>query len=342
MDALAFLERVGKSKPRPVYVLSGDEDFLKRQALTAIRGLIFEGADPAFAVSSFAGDRSDWSVVRGELDTLPFLSPYRLVVIEQADPFVTKHRATLEKYVAGPANRGILVLEVKTWPANTKLAKQVPDDATVGCKSLATQRLTAWCGRWAQDRYGKQLAAHAAGWLVELVGSEMGVLDQELQKLAVAVGDAKSITQADIDRLVGRSRSAETFKIFDAIGAGKPADALALLARLFEQGDEPMQILGAVSWQMRRLAQVSRLVRLGQSISAAMDVAGVPPFARAGIEQQLRHLGRARMDQIYEWLVETDLALKGSSPLPPRVVLERLMVRLARPQPAPRAATVSR
>ena len=40
----------------------------------------------------------DWSVVRADLDTLPFLSPRRVVVIDKADPFVTRYRPTLEKY----------------------------------------------------------------------------------------------------------------------------------------------------------------------------------------------------------------------------------------------------
>ena len=33
MDSLAFLDKAGKQKVQPVYVLHGDEDFLKRQVL---------------------------------------------------------------------------------------------------------------------------------------------------------------------------------------------------------------------------------------------------------------------------------------------------------------------
>ena len=99
-----------------------------------------------------------------------------------------------------------------------------------------------------------------------------------------------------------------------------------------EQGEEPLQLLGAFSWQLRRLAQVSRHARRGRSLAAALEEAGVPAFARAGAERQLRHLGRRRLDRLYDWLLEADLALKSSGALPPRVVLERLVVRLARPR----------
>jgi len=46
-------------------------------------------------------------------------------------------------------------------------------------------------------------------------------------------------------------------------------------------------------------------------------------------ETQLRRLGRQRGAQLYRWLLETDLALKGDSAMPPRLVLERLIIRLA-------------
>src|SRR5207244_3629139 len=102
--------------------LLGDEDFLKRSARAALEPKLLEDADPSFALSAYPGDAADWSVVRSELATIPFLSPRRVVVIEQADKFVTEHRSELEKYVAAPSS-GVLILDVKTWMATTKLAK---------------------------------------------------------------------------------------------------------------------------------------------------------------------------------------------------------------------------
>src|SRR5919201_937828 len=114
MDGLAFLDKPPKSAPQPVYALTGDEDFLKRQALQRLQELLLGDADPAFAVATYPGDGAAWPAIRNELDTLPFLSPRRVVVIEPADPFVTAYRADLEKYLAAPAGRGVLVLVVRT------------------------------------------------------------------------------------------------------------------------------------------------------------------------------------------------------------------------------------
>jgi DNA polymerase-3 subunit delta len=334
MDALHFIQKAGKSKPQPVYVLHGDEAFLKRQAISALDALLLGDADAEFARTVIAGTNAEWSAVRSELDTLPFLSPCRVVVIDQADPFVTKYRANLEKYVAAPAKNGVLILDVKTWPSNTKLAKLVPDAATIVCKSPSPQAVTKWLDNWAKSTHEKKLDADAAEWLVELVGPEMGLLDQELAKLAVYVGDRPNVTREDVDQIVGRSRAAETFKIFDAIGAGQPTTALAILSRLFEQGEEPLALLGAFSWQLRRLAKAARLHRAGRPVSVAIAEAGFPPFARDRVEAQLRHLGRRRLDRLYDWLLEADLAMKSTGALPERIILERLVVQLARPRVA--------
>jgi DNA polymerase-3 subunit delta len=331
MDSLTFLERPPKGELRPVYALHGDEDFLKRQVLEALREHILGSEDNAFGLSAHEGDKADFATVRAELETLPFLSRRRLVIIDKADPFVTRHRAALEKYVANPSATGVLVLDVASWPSNTKLAKALGADATITCKALPAHRLPDWCIHRAESAHGKQLVAAAAGLLVDLVGAEMGQLDQELAKLAVYVGDVKRINAEDVDKLVGHSRTEKVWDIFDAIGNGKVGDALALLDRLFEQGEEPLRLLGALSSHLRPLAQAYRLNQQGAPLPAAMEQAGVLPFRIKSAEQQLRHLGRRRAERLYDWLLEIDLGLKGSSQLPPRTLLERLIIQLARP-----------
>ncbi len=330
MDSLTFLQGAAKAKPRPIYVLHGDEHFLKRRVTAALRTLVLGVDDDGFGLSIRDGEKANWVEIHDELETLPFLSSRRLVVIDRADPFVTRERQRLEKYFAQPSKTGVLVLDVQSWPANTKLAKLLPEAATIVCKALESRKLSEWCVQWCAAQHGKPLAAPAARLLVDLVGTDMGLLDQEMAKLAIYAGSNSRIDTADVDQLVGQSRAENTWKIFDLIGSGQAGAALAFLDRLLDQGEEPLRLLGAFSMQLRRLAQAARLYSQGQSIPDALDRVGVPPFGRNSAEQQLRHLGRRRLDLIYDWLLETDLALKSSNQLPPRTLLERLVVQLAR------------
>jgi DNA polymerase-3 subunit delta len=334
MDSLAFLDHPGKVKLQPVWAVHGDEAFLKRRVLGALRELVL-GPDGGFNLSTHPGDKAVWGAVLDDLQTLPFAGPRRLVVVEGADPFVTRERPRLEKYVTehppgSAAPTGVLVLELQSLPANTKLAKLLGEKGAMVCKTPRSEELPKWCAEWAQVQHGKALAVPAARLLVDLVGPDMGLLDQELAKLAVYAGSAARIESADVDKLVGSSRAENTWKVFDLIGAGQAGAALELLNRLLDQGEEPLRLLGAFSLQLRRLAQAARMNAEGIGLDEALEQAGVPPFARRQAQQQMRHLGRRRLDALYDWLLQTDFGIKGASPLPPRTLLERLVVRLAR------------
>ena len=341
MEAMQFLEKATKAKRQPIYALVGDEDFLKRRVRDAIISAILGDADPAFAVTAYAGEKLDFSTIRNDLDTASFFAPCRIVIVENADTkphpmveaFVSAQRPALEKYAAQPSSVGVLILDVKSFPETTKLAKALPDSAKISCKTQNANKLPAWCVGWARTAHKAKLTHDAAELLVELVGTAMGLLDQEIEKLSVAVG-AKPIEPADVDRLVGRSSSANVFKILDAIGEGRPKAALGILQLLLNEGEDPMAILAPLASSLRKLAAVGRSVANRESLGQAMDNAGVMKWqdARVNAEKQVKWLGLRRLSQLTTWLVEIDLGFKGGSALPREVQLERLIVKLARPR----------
>lgn len=327
MDALDFLD---KPRLQPLYVVHGEEDLLRRLVLQTIRRVVLGPEDDGFSLSVHAGATATFAAVMDELQTVPFFGERRLIVVENGDPFVSQHRATLEKAVADLSQTNVLVLDVKSWTSTTRLAKLVDASATINCKGPAAYRMPQWCVKWAKSRHGKQIAQPAAEMLVDLVGADMALLDQELAKLAIYVGDRPGISVEDVDRLVGRSRQETIWKIFDAIGTGQSAVALAILDRLLDQGEDPFRILGAFSKQLRQLAQAARQALQGKPLVLALEEAKVLPFAIKGCEQQLKHLGRQRATQLFDWLLEVDQGLKGGSALPPRTLLERLVLHMAR------------
>jgi DNA polymerase-3 subunit delta len=336
MDAATFLDQPSKGTPPHIYVVCGDEPFLKRQVLGVLRERIVGEADEGFALSRHEGDSATYAAVMADVETVPFLAPRRLVIVEGADDFVSKYRGCLEKFVGRGCPTGTLVLEVKSWPSNTRLAKMVDANSTIVCKSLTGQQLPGWCVRRFKSEHGKVLTQQAAKLLIELVGDELGILDQELIKLASYAGSNPTVDFEDVDKLVGQSRMADTFKIFEFIAAGNAKDALRHLSRLFDQGDDVHRIFGGISYELRRLARAFRLSQLGQSLYSALQEVGYPPFAIARAEQLLRHLGRRRANTLFDWLLEADQGMKGGSALLPRQVLERMVVRLVQPASAAR------
>src|ERR1700686_30334 len=145
MEALPFLASNAKAKLGPLYVVHGDEAFLKRQVIRAlIKRALGDDADSQ-SVSTYAGDKAVFAEVFDDLDTVPFFDPKRVIVVENADPFITKYRGELEGRLKHVPETGLLILDVKTWASNTRLAKMIDNAATIACKAPASHLLPKWC-----------------------------------------------------------------------------------------------------------------------------------------------------------------------------------------------------
>ncbi len=334
MDAMEFLKSGCKGNPHPVYVVYGEETYLRGQVHESLRRWLIGDGDPALALARYSGDEVDFASVRTELETIPFLSDHRIVFLDQADKFVTRYRGQLEHYAQNPARSGILILDVKSWTSTTKLARLISEKSTIKAEALKSYKVPDWCVTWAQTRHGKNLTRASAGILVDLAGNELGILAAELAKLSDFVGEDSTIGRSVIERLAGRNHSGDVFRILDHIAAGRVKDSLTILDELLEKDTSGIMILAAMMAQLRRLALAARAHKLGVNLEQAMDQAGVPQWqqARQTAHQLLKHFGWNRIDKLYEWMIECDQGMKGASDLSEKALLQRFIVRLARPR----------
>ena len=332
MRALEFLRDPSGPARQAVYVVYGDDLFLRRETAGAIvRAILGEEADE-MAVRRFEGNSASLADVLDELRTLPFFSKRRVVLVEDADPFVTKNRKELEAHVEAPIGTGVLVLMVKTWPATTKLYRQVAAAGLpIDCNSPGEKELMPWLAHHAAKQ-GAEIEADAARLLVELVGAEVGLLASEIEKLAVYVGPSGRIRRADVSRMVEAGRIETVWKVIDAATTGKVAEAVADLDLLLASGEYPIKILAAFSAVLLRVHHAGQLRSAHRGLAEACQTAGIRDFAVDKTRRQHAHLGPARVDQIPAWLLKADLDLKGNSLLDPRVILEDLLIRLAIPR----------
>ncbi|MDR3636863.1 MAG: DNA polymerase III subunit delta [Isosphaeraceae bacterium] len=338
MHALELLKQPEALVAKPVYAVSGDDPFLRRETIAAIVRTILGEEEDELAVARFAGDQATLADVIDELRTLPFFAKTRVVIVDGADPFVTAHRKELEEYVEHPVSSGVLVLSVRSWPSNTKLAKLVEAAGlSVSCKGpeerergAFEKELVPWLVHYAKSRHGVQLELDAARLLVELVGPEIGLLVTDVDKLYVYVGERPKIHRDDVARMVGAGRTETIWKALDAATTGNTALALELLDRLLAAGEPPVRVLAAFSASLLKVYHAGRLRAARLDLKEACRVAGA--FPAETVRQQHAHLGPSRVDAIPRLLLQADLDMKGSSVLLPNVVLERLMVALGLPR----------
>ena len=325
----------------PLAVVFGDDDYLKREVLLKLRA--------GEAVDAYGGREVEWRDVHDALTmTSLFGDGAQVVVIEEADPFVKEYRDKLEHWVdVGRAPR-TLVLDVKSWPRTTRLAKTVekvglavecavPADNKGGRQTKFVAAAKKWLTQRAKKVHQVAIERSACDELFELLPLSLGLMDQEVAKLSLLAGDGKidvSLVQAN----VGDWRTRQTWDMIDAMVEGRAADALAQLDRLLAAGEQPIAILAQVAYTLRKFATAARLVEQAEAagnrvaLPQIVAAAGFWKNKAADAVRQLKLIGRARAEQLANWLLAADLAMKdhNSAPEAARLELERLIVRLSK------------
>jgi DNA polymerase-3 subunit delta len=337
--------------------LVGDEPFLSFHVLALLRErLCPDEADRDWAWREFSGEGDlDPRDVFDEAATVAlFATATRAAVVRAADGFVSAARESLEKIAGGPrpAGRGLVILEVKSLPSNTRLAKAVAKHGLVVDVSIPPRaNLAAWVRQWAQSRHGIQLAAATAQRLLERLGNDLGQVDQALARLAAATPPAdrkKPLPPEAVDDFAGSPQERTAWGMIDSAAAGDARTAVAQLADLLDSGENPIGIGAQAALVLRRLSTAARLLSLPPEsgrpagIEQALREAGVAawPKALAQAREALLQLGAPRARRLPLALLELDRSLKGdaSRGIRARLALERLFCKMSRQSAAPATA----
>ncbi len=327
MHATDFLKSPVETIPA-VVALVGDERGLKTSVIEALLRDVLSGEDDS--PTRLNGQDAELKSVRDELRTISMWSDRRVVIVDDAADFVTANRSGLEQYCENPARKSLLVLDVKSMPKNTRLYKIISKSGLiVECSELKGAALMRWVQETAEQRYEKRIDLQAMQLLIQLVGNQVGLLDQELSKLTSYVGEHPRIEVEAVQRLAGGWKAETTWAMTDAIRDGRLSEALMCLDKLLNAGESPYRILGGMTVVFRKFAEATELSRQGVPLKAALKKAGVFPRDVDAGDRYLRRIGRAVAERIGDFLLEVDTSMKGGSRLPERILLERLLVRLS-------------
>ncbi|MHC4982349.1 MAG: DNA polymerase III subunit delta [Planctomycetota bacterium] len=305
---------------KPIYVLHGDDSFLRDAHRQEIIAEVIKDADPQLAITTFDAD-AELADVLDELRTVPFLAERRLVIIRDADPFVKSHRKPLEEYLNSPAATASLMLIVSKWDSKWRLARLVKKIGRyIDCSVSAKQSLVPWLEEAAAKR-GKQISPDAAELLEGWIGKDRASLDAEIEKLSLFVGRRKQITIEDVSKLVTSTAGPSAYALTNAITAGDAVAALeALGGMLVIRGDE-FKTLGMIAWHLRRALKAHRQIESGGKLDTRLPSSQVGPF-----REMLRRRGVGKLHEDFRKLLRADLAMKSGAE--PTAALQELVVGL--------------
>jgi DNA polymerase-3 subunit delta len=123
---------------------------------------------------------------------------------------------------------------------------------------------------------GKTLGPKVFAYMCEVTGFDLRTFTQNLEKLVAFVGERSQITLDDARRVLARTRTDPIFELTNALFSRDADGALFYLQSMLKQALQPLQILGAVGNQVRKLLLAKAFTATG---GKGLWVPGMP-FAR--------------------------------------------------------------
>lgn len=256
-----------------LYILMGDAAPLVERARASIEAAVrprlgpaafnhgrYRAAEPG-AVQAFTAAR-----------TLPMMADLRLIELRDLQEGSAELFEALVEYLKDPSPTTVFVAVGTTFPKVEKGGSNWGAKIRAAIKGKGTMIAISSEGtspaRFAIEiaaAAGKTLSPQDADRLVEVVGGDLGRLQQEVAKLAVFVGSAPAIDEVAIAAAGSMVAEAVIWDLTAGLAARDPELALDALHRLQESGDDARKLLGMIVWQMREILRVAELAANGAS-----------------------------------------------------------------------------
>jgi DNA polymerase III subunit delta len=335
-----LVARLGKGKPIPALLLLGEETFLRDACRAALVEAYVPEAARTWAVSRYTAGRGETQAALEQAQTLPMLSPQQVIFLEEAqaiEELAEKKREEavrqLESYLADPAGFTVLVIEAAHLDQRMRLAKVLVEKCVVVRVGLGENQderhsaAVALAKNLAREQ-GLTFEQSAAEDLAESVAADLQRLKTEIEKLSTYAGQRKTIRREDVAVLVISEKAATVWELTDLLAGRRQKLALEFLERLLRDGEEPLQILGALAWMYRKLIEASEITNSWQ---AARSLQMRPEQAELAV-RNARQISKPRLLASLRALERADDRLK-SGEKDARAVMEFLVSELAVPPP---------
>lgn len=318
----------------PVYLIFGDDTYLKNYYKDTLAKKAFNG-DPFFNLQKFEGD-TDLQEVFDAVNQFPMMADCKSVVFSDYDFSKGEFDRFLE-LISNANDTCVLILcfnnidfDAKKGTKEKKILSAVE---AVGGKCVELNHrgvpaLIKMLSDGAKKRsciFGEAACRH----LIEIAGTDLSTLRNELDKLCAYVGSGE-ITKDTVNQIAVKTVDASVYEYVKQIISGNVSDALIHLDDMFFMRIDPMIILSvtASSYIDVYRAYAANIKGVTKNdISSDFKYAKNKLFLIDRAMQNLKKFNGTKLKLSLECLADADKALKSFG-ADPRTVLEQLTIKL--------------
>jgi DNA polymerase-3 subunit delta len=360
-DFLELDETLGKSPPLPVYLVHGEEPFLRERAVQRILERLAPAPEMDHALSRYDGEgdeKTSLSAVVTDLCTPSLFSPVKIALVRRAGPALEAEGEALIGFPGEAPDGSHLLLEAPKVDMRRKWARAVKKGGgLVSCPKLYDQPppwseaprwenpLARWTEREARS-HGLVLDPRAAQHLIDRVGASLRGLFEEIEKLALYLRASPEhpveVSDRRIDDVVGEYNEFGLFKLTDAVGARDLAAALRIAGALFTQGlhrpgrSGVVHDAGAIATlcteriyaKIREIYRARGVLDRGGGVEGLVKELGKHKAFAPKLARECRGFSPDEAGELLRALVACDLGIKTGRGRP-RMLLETLIGKIA-------------
>lgn len=325
---------IKSEEPYPIYLVCGDEDYLKKHYTDLLTSKIVSPDFESFNLDRFEGKSLDLRDVIDKAEMMPMMAERRCIVVENCklEGMNEADLELLDSYCNNPCDFSTIIFHQKNSDFSlAKAKKAVTCIQKAGAVCVLNKRQGADLIKPLISSAKKQnciLTNQMANYLVSVVGDDFNTLINELSKVCHYCGEGE-ITKKHIDDVAVKTDDAKIYLLTKALIAGDFDKAFEVLHILLRQKTEPEYILGTLVSTYVDMYRAKISVSCGERAEALSE-----PFKYGKLEFRLSNGGRdaskMSVDTLrlcLEELSKADMKLKNGRDMP-TVVLEQLMVKL--------------
>ncbi len=300
---------------------------MKGEVVKRLRDFLLEPGTVDLNYHLFYGKEDSGARIVEAASTLPFMSEKRLVVVREGEKLAASDKKEILRYGQSPLSSTCLILLMdKIDRRESFYTFLMKSGEEVSFNSVKEKDISSWIMNRARKE-GKKITLQAALELKERVGGNLRELTNHLTKLFLYVGDKEEVGVEEVRALVGEGREISSFALTEAISERKKDKALKILGKIFSEGRKAPEIIGLISWQMRRLAEAGSRIARGETALEVCQSLGIFPFFRKKFVSQAKKFSPPELKENFYSLLEADRQFK-SGKLTPGLILELLVIKL--------------
>lgn len=299
-------EHIKLKRFKQFYLLYGSENYLVKLYRDKLKKAII-GHD-LMNYSLFEGKDIDLVELKDIAYTLPFFNEKRLIHIEYSGLFKTSSDLA-DILQSAPESTIFLFVEQEVDKRNRSY-KVIKNKGIISeMKALDENNLKLFIVSLLEPA-GKKITQSTANYLLEMTGTDMDNLNNEVEKLISYTHDRDTITTEDVDAVVTSQITGKIFQMMDAIGLKQQDKALSLYYDLLSVREKPSHILYLITRHFNILLQVKDLVTNGFANAAITKKVGIPAFTTGKYISQSKNFTKRQLIDAIKLATDTEEQIK--------------------------------